>query len=182
MRISDEIKHIQFGMLSISYNCLPEISRNETHCRRYFIAAILTEMDFISCDKMLCKHYPKWNHPKGNIWACDYFIKTKIVDRKIKTEMTFIPFFISSFFFTSNRNIISGLLPSFMFCFRTLSEKFRRYFWTKCLENFKYFLGEKSLDELICSTLTILGVFNNFRFWFQSEIISSFFGLFTKFW
>ena len=26
--------------------------------------------NFISGDKILCKHYPKWNHMKGNICTC----------------------------------------------------------------------------------------------------------------
>ena len=37
------------------------------------------ELNFISRDKMSCKHYPKLNKIKGNICACLYFIKTKII-------------------------------------------------------------------------------------------------------
>ena len=37
------------------------------------------EWNFVSLDKRSCKHYPKWNNMKGNICACLYFIKTKII-------------------------------------------------------------------------------------------------------
>ena len=37
------------------------------------------EWKFISGDKISCKHHPKWNYLKGNIWACVYFIKTKMI-------------------------------------------------------------------------------------------------------
>ena len=33
----------------------------------------------------------KWNHPKRNI-VCEYFIKTKTVDQKITTKLSFILF------------------------------------------------------------------------------------------
>ena len=35
--------------------------------------------NFLSSDKISCKHYPKWNHMKGNICACVYFIKRKMI-------------------------------------------------------------------------------------------------------
>ena len=44
------------GQFPISYNYL-------------HVQPILTEMNFISGDK-ICKHYPKWNHMKGNICTC----------------------------------------------------------------------------------------------------------------
>ena len=75
--ISSKMKHFHFAVWLISYNCLDDTIRNETHCECHFIAVILTEMKFISGDKISCKHYPKWNHVKGNICACFYFIKTK---------------------------------------------------------------------------------------------------------
>ena len=36
---------------------------------------------------------PKGNHPNGNIFACYYFIKTKIAGQKVKTKMNFISFY-----------------------------------------------------------------------------------------
>ena len=46
--------------------------------------------------KKACKCYltttPKSNHPKGIIYACKYFIKTKTVDQKMKTKVNFISF------------------------------------------------------------------------------------------
>ena len=71
------MKYFYFGVWSISYNYLHDTTRNETHCGCHFIAVIVT--NFISCDKILCKHYPKWNYMKGNICACFYFIKTKMI-------------------------------------------------------------------------------------------------------
>ena len=35
--------------------------------------------NFISSDKLLCKHHPKWDHTKGNICPCIYFIKTRVI-------------------------------------------------------------------------------------------------------
>ena len=34
---------------------------------------------FILGDKMSCRHYPKWNHMKENIFAYVYFIKAKMI-------------------------------------------------------------------------------------------------------
>ena len=65
--ISGKVKYFHFGVWSISYNCLHDKNRNETHCGCYFIVVILTEMKFNLGWKNLCKHYPKWNHMKGNI-------------------------------------------------------------------------------------------------------------------
>ena len=68
--ISGEMKYFHFGVCSISYNCLHDPTRNETHCGWYFIAVILKEMKFHSGHKTPYKHYPKWNHMKGNICTC----------------------------------------------------------------------------------------------------------------
>ena len=46
------MKYFHFGVWSISYNCLHDTTRNETHCGCYFIAVILTEMKF---------HFGWWN-------------------------------------------------------------------------------------------------------------------------
>ena len=35
--------------------------------------------NFISSDKLLCKHYPNWNLTKGSICTCVYLIKTRIL-------------------------------------------------------------------------------------------------------
>ena len=37
------------------------------------------KMNFVSGDKISCKHYRKWNHIKQNICTCIYFIKTKML-------------------------------------------------------------------------------------------------------
>ena len=66
----------EIGVWSIYCNCLHDTTRNEAHCGCYFIAIILTEM---GC-KMSCKHFPKWNHKKGNICTCVYFIKRRMID------------------------------------------------------------------------------------------------------
>ena len=60
--------------------------------------------------------FPKWNHPKGNICACSYFIKTKTVDSKDqnKNEFHIIPPAIktnaSRISFTVKQNFISRLM------------------------------------------------------------------------
>ena len=66
----------EIGVWSIYCNCLHDTTRNEVHCGCYFIAIILTEMGY----KMSCKHFPKWNHKKGNICTCVYFIKRRMID------------------------------------------------------------------------------------------------------
>ena len=79
----------QFGVWSISYNCCLEMK---------LIPGVISlrsfwqKWTFTPSDKILCKHYLKWNHPKGNICACEYFIKTKIVGQKIETRITSISF------------------------------------------------------------------------------------------
>ena len=82
------MKYFQFVVWSISYYCLHELTRSETHGASYFNAVILTEIKFISCDNTT----PKLNHLEGNICTCEYFIKTKIVDQQIKTKIKFILF------------------------------------------------------------------------------------------
>ena len=50
------MKYFQVGVWSNSYSCLDKIPRNKTHCGCYFIAVILTVMNFISGGKpVLCK-------------------------------------------------------------------------------------------------------------------------------
>ena len=44
--ISSKMKHFHFAVWLISYNCLDDTIRNETHCGCHFIAVILTEMKF----------------------------------------------------------------------------------------------------------------------------------------
>ena len=68
--ISGKVKYFHFGVWSISYNCLQDTNRNETHCGCYFIVVFWQKWNFILGDKILCKHYPKWNHMKGNICTC----------------------------------------------------------------------------------------------------------------
>ena len=68
---------------SISYNCIYEIPPK-------LIAALISllsywqKWNFISGDKCHVNTIPKWNHSERNMCACKYFIKTKIVDQKIK--------------------------------------------------------------------------------------------------
>ena len=80
--ISSETKYFQFGVWSIL--------RNETHCAG--VTSFRQKWNFISGDQCYVNTTPKWNHSKGNICACKYFIKTKIVVQKIKTKKNFISF------------------------------------------------------------------------------------------
>ena len=55
----------------------------------YIAAVVLLKLlclgrNFFSGDKCHVNTSPKWNDPKGNICLCEYFIKTKIADQKIK--------------------------------------------------------------------------------------------------
>ena len=75
----------QFGVWSISYNCLYEI-------HVISLRSFWQKWNFISGNKCYVNTTFKWNHSKGNICACEYFIKTKIVDQKIKTKISFISF------------------------------------------------------------------------------------------
>ena len=75
----------QFGVWSISYNCLYEI-------HVISLRSFWQKWNFISGNKCYVNTTFKWNHSKGNICTCEYFIKTKIVDQKIKTKISFISF------------------------------------------------------------------------------------------
>ena len=51
--------------------------------------------NFVSGEKYYVHTTPKWNHPTGNIYTCEYLIIkkiAKIVEQKIKTKMNFISF------------------------------------------------------------------------------------------
>ena len=80
--ILGEINFFQFGVWSISHNCVDEIQWNETHCGCHFISIILTKMKFHFGDETSCKHCLIWDHMKGNTCTCTYFIKTKITGFK----------------------------------------------------------------------------------------------------
>lgn len=71
--IFGEMKYVQFGVSSISYNYLYDIPGNETHCRCCFTEVTLTEIK-ISFWVIKCyvKTSPKLNHTEGNICACEY--------------------------------------------------------------------------------------------------------------
>ena len=52
--------------------------------------------NFISGDKISCKHYPKWNHMKGNICTCvnknDWLLLSKrFISDHPQNEIRFIP-------------------------------------------------------------------------------------------
>ena len=83
--ILGKMKYFQFSAMSISYNCLYKVPWNETHWGFYFMVVMLIEMKFHLANKYYVNISPKWNHPKENIWSCEYSIKTKTVDQKIKT-------------------------------------------------------------------------------------------------
>ena len=53
-------------------------------------------------------HTPKGNHLKGNVCACEFFIKARIVDQKIKTK--FLKTNVSINLIMAKRNFISGKL------------------------------------------------------------------------
>lgn len=90
--IFGEMKYFQLGAWSISYNYLHKIPRNETHWGNYFMVVIMIEMKFHLSNKCYVNISPKWNYLKGNIFLCEYFTKTKIVDQKTKTKGNLISF------------------------------------------------------------------------------------------
>ena len=53
-------------------------------------------------------HTPKVNHLKGNICACGFFKKARIVDQNIKAK--FLKTNVSIIFIMAKRNFISGKL------------------------------------------------------------------------
>ena len=63
-----------------------------------FIASVVSlqwfwqKWNLISGDKIYVSTIPKWNHTKGNIYACEYCMKTKVVDQKIKAKFNFTSF------------------------------------------------------------------------------------------
>ena len=83
--------NVIFSILWIPYFFSHEINQNETHSGCYFLAVTLTETKVYFWWQFDVRIL-KWNHRKENICGCYYFIKTKIVDQKIKTKMNFISF------------------------------------------------------------------------------------------
>ena len=85
--ILGEMNFFQFGVWSMSYNCV----RNKSLITVYkypeikLIVGVISfrlfwqKWNFILGDKTSCKHFLKWNHMKGSTWTCTYFIKTKII-------------------------------------------------------------------------------------------------------
>ena len=74
--ISGVLRYFHFGVWSISYyNCYITQPEMKLIAGVISLRSFWQELNFISRDKMSCKHYPKWNKIKGNI----YFIKTKII-------------------------------------------------------------------------------------------------------
>ena len=53
-------------------------------------------------------HTPKWNHLRGNICTCKYFIKARVIDQKIKRK--FLKTNVNIIFVMAKRNFISGKL------------------------------------------------------------------------
>ena len=70
---------------SVFQNCLHEIPRNETHHGCYLTAVIFMQ-NFTSGDICYVSTIPKLSHPKGNICACVYFMKTEILNQNIKQK------------------------------------------------------------------------------------------------
>ena len=87
--ISGKMKYFQVGVWSISYKSSHEIYRNETrvlfHCGYFDRNEILFRV--IKC---YVNTTQVWNPTKWNICACEHFIKTKIVDQKLKKYTSFL--------------------------------------------------------------------------------------------
>ena len=59
-KISFQVKcYFQFSVWSVTYNCLHEIPQNEIRCRCYSLHLFWLKWNFISGDKIFCKHYPE---------------------------------------------------------------------------------------------------------------------------
>ena len=59
-KISFQVKfYFQFSVWSVTYNCLHEITQNEIRCRCYSLHLFWLKWNFISGDKIFCKHYPE---------------------------------------------------------------------------------------------------------------------------
>ena len=87
--ILDEVKYFQFSVWSISFSCLHEIPRNETHFGCYFIVAILTEMKYHFGSKMLCKYYPEIKSSKTKHLRLQMFHKNKHSRSKNQNKIEF---------------------------------------------------------------------------------------------
>ena len=74
---------------SISFNCLHEITRNETHFGCYFIVAILTEIKFHFGWKILCKYYPEIKLSKTKHLRLQMFHKNKYSRSKNQNKIEF---------------------------------------------------------------------------------------------
>ena len=76
--------------------------------------------NFISDDKCYVKTTLKWNYPKRDICACEYFINTKIKDQTIKTKFTAQKMKFSIKDFSSKcdqiRSLEKSLMENFIFC------------------------------------------------------------------
>ena len=77
--ISGEMNYFQFYFWGISYNCSHEVPWIEKRIAGVIpLRSFWQKWNFISGDdNCYVNTTPKWNHPKENIWACKYFIKTK---------------------------------------------------------------------------------------------------------
>ena len=107
--ISGEMNYFQFYFWGISYNCSHEVPWIEKRIAGVIpLRSFWQKWNFISGDdNCYVNSTPKWNHPKENIWACKYFIKTKIVDQKFKTKVNFISFRPKwKLMFLSRRNVV----------------------------------------------------------------------------
>ena len=79
--ISDEMKYFKFGVWSISYSCLLEIPRNETHCGLFW---------------QKWKQYIQMKSSKTNLHM---YIFNKVKDSTSKDQNK-----IASFYFSGNEN------------------------------------------------------------------------------
>ena len=107
--ILNEPKFFQFGVWSISYNCLHEIPRNKTHCRCHFISLILPEMKFNSVGKCYVNNTSKWIHTKKNIWPCVYKeIVVMEIQLQSKNYISVFPNEVTNIKLEKDKNIVES--------------------------------------------------------------------------
>ena len=113
-----------------SLNCFHEARRNETHYGVLFHSSFWKKLNFILGGKWYVNTTGKWNHSKGNIYACKYFIKIKIIDQKIKNRFHFGSH-VNTLCITANGNILdSGNLSFRVFKFQLKVINKRFYFYS----------------------------------------------------
>ena len=84
--ISGEMKYFNFGVWSISYNCLQDKREMK-----------LIAVNFISGDKIICKQYPKWNHRL--LFICFIFISPSYYLKTANSQALFCFWYCQNFFY-----------------------------------------------------------------------------------